>query len=255
MAQNDPRGMEAAPPSGTTGSRTGTESSGASAGSRSPPSQGTEESRTQTTVPVTTTPGAATSGREEQQQPRQSGGRLTRRESLDDPLASFFGGSPFSLFRRLSDDMDRLFFGGSQGVSNFGPFGGGRFMPHIDVEERDDRIIVRADLPGCRSEDFRVEIEDDALVIQGERRSHQEETKGGIRRAERSYGSFRRVIALPPGADIEAADARFDNGELEIEIPVQQQTKSRRLEVHSRGGTGPSSGTSGGTGTSETTRH
>lgn len=254
MAQNDPRGIEAAGQGGTTGSRTGTESSGVSAGSRSPASAGTEQSRTQTTIPVGTTPGAATPGREEQQQ-KQSGSRLAHRERWEgDPLGSFFGGSPFSLFRRLSDDMDRLFFGGSAGVSNFGPFGG-RFMPHIDVEERDDRIVVRADLPGCRPEDFKVDIEDDALVIQGERRSHQEETKGGIRRAERSYGSFRRVIALPPGANIEAADARFDNGELEIEIPVQQQTKSRRLEVHSSGGTGPSSGTAGGTGTSETTRH
>jgi HSP20 family protein len=254
MAQNDPRGMEAAGQSGTTGSKTGTESGGTSAGSRSPPSPGTEQSRTQTTVPVSTTAGAATSGREEQQQ-RQSGGRLTRREGWEsDPLSSFFGGSPFALFRRLSDDMDRLFFGGSQGVSNFGPFAG-RFMPHIDVEERDDKIVVRADLPGCKPEDFKVEIEDDALVIQGERRSHQEETKSGIRRSERSYGTFRRVIALPPGANIEAADARFDNGELEIEIPVQQQTKSRRLEVHSAGGSGPSSGTSGATGTSETTRH
>jgi|GEM_PF-237093 HSP20 family protein len=252
MAQNDPRGMEAAGQSGTTGSRSGTESSGGSAGSKTPATQGTEQSRTATGVPVTTTPGAS---RREEDQQKQSGGRLARREGWEsDPLGSFFGGSPFALFRRLSDDMDRLFFGGGQGVSNFGPFAG-RFMPHIDVEERDDRIVVRADLPGCRPEDFRVEIEDDALVIHGERRNQQEETKGGIRRSERSYGTFRRVIALPPGANIEAADARFDNGELEIEIPVQQQTKSRRLEVHSRAEAGPSSGTAGGTGTSETTRH
>ena len=234
MAQNE--GMEAAGQSGTTGaggSKTGSESSGARASTESAPSQAGEQTGTES--------GSVTS--------REQGSRLSRREGWEDQFSSFFGGSPFALFRRLSDDMDRLFFGGGQGLSNLVPFGG-RFMPHIDVEERDDRIVVRADLPGCRPEDFHVDIEDDALVLQGERRSHQEDTKGGIRRSERTYGSFRRVIPLPAGANTEAAEARFENGVLEIDIPVQQQSRSRRLEVRS----GTASGTSGST-PSEPTRH
>jgi HSP20 family protein len=222
MAQNE--GMEAAGRGGTSGS---SESTGSKAG-------------TETASQV-----GGITGRE----PTQQGSRLSRREGWEDQFTSFFGGSPFALFRRLSDDMDRLFFGGSQGLSTLAPFAG-RFMPHIDVEERDDRIVVRADLPGCRPEDFHVDIEDEALVIQGERRSQQEETRGGIRRSERSYGNFRRVIPLPPGANAEAADARFENGVLEIDIPVQQQSRSRRVEVRS----GTSGGTSGST-SSEPTHH
>jgi HSP20 family protein len=236
--------MEAAGPSGTTGSRT---SSGA------PESSRTQSSPTQTGGSTEARTSQESSGTGREQEPREAG-RIARREAWDDQLSSFFGGSPFALFRRLSDDMDRLFFGGSQGVSNFGPFGG-RFMPHIDVEERDDRVLVRADLPGCRPEDFHVDIEDDALVIQGERRAQQDETRGGIRRSERSYGSFRRVIALPPGANPEAADARFENGVLEISVPVQQQSRSRRLDVRSGGSSGPIPDGGSGTSGSDSTRH
>ncbi|HZJ56213.1 MAG TPA: Hsp20/alpha crystallin family protein [Myxococcaceae bacterium] len=251
MAQNE--GMEAAGPSGTTGSRTsGSESSGArtstpeSTGTRSSPSTSGEQGR----APDQTSTVAIT-GRE--QQPGQSGSRLSRRDVWDDPFGGFFGVSPFALFRKLSDDMERVFFGGGQGLGAVGF--GQRFIPNVDVEERDDRIVVRADLPGVKLDDFRVEIEDDALVLQGERRSEREDTRGGVRRFERSYGTFRRVIQLPRGANPEAAEAKFENGVLEIDIPLQQQSQSRRVEVKARsGGTSTSSGASSGSST-ETTRH
>lgn len=246
MAQNDPHGMEAAGPTGTTGSRT---PSG---------SPGTDPGRAQTAAPQspgtatgTATEGSGTTGPEQQTQP---GGRIARREGWDDPLGTFFSGSPFALFRRLSDDMERLFFGGGHGLGSFGALGV-RFMPNVDVEERDDRIIVRADLPGVNVDDFRVDIEDDALVLQGERRQVSEDTRGGVRRSERSYGSFRRVIPLPPGANPEAAEARFENGVLEIDIPRQQQSRSRRLDVRSGGSAGTSSGTGSATSSSDPTRH
>jgi HSP20 family protein len=220
MAQNEPHGIEAAGASGGTGST----------GSRGAASQGTEQGRSQ---PPTQSGG--TTVREEQE--GQTRGRLTRREGWDDQGSTLFS-SPFALFRRLSDDMDRLFFGGG----SVAPFGGvgGHFVPNVDVEEREGKILVRADLPGLRPEDFHVDIEEDALVLQGERRSERQEIRGGVRRVERSHGSFRRIIPLPPGANLEAADAHFENGVLEIEIPIQQQSKSRRLEVHSGSSTSSS---------------
>jgi len=222
MAQNEPQGMEAAGASGTTGSRGGTETGGGSGATRSGASQGTEQGRQ-------TTQAGGTTGREQEQ--GQARSRLSRWE---DQGGALFG-SPFALFRRLSDDMDRLFFGGPS-VGAFGGLGG-HFVPNIDVEERDEKILVRADLPGLRPDDFHVDIEENSLVLQGERRSEHEETRGGVRRVERSHGSFRRVIPLPQGANLEAADARFENGVLEIEIPLQPESKSRRLEIHSGGGT------------------
>jgi HSP20 family protein len=247
MAQNEKQGAGTESRNAAAGVTASAGTTGPSTPARGSPSTpsgsstGTETGSEQSRVTVES---ASTAGAGEQQ-----GGRLSRREGWDDPLASFFGGSPFALFRRLSDDMDRMFFGGTgQGLSPFGGFGG-RFMPNVDVEDRDDSLVVRADLPGIRLEDFQVAIEDDALVLQGERRNEREENRGGMRRVERSYGSFRRVIPLPPGANTDAAQARFENGVLEIVIPVQQQSRSRRLEVQA-GTTSTSSGSG-----SDPTRH
>ena len=230
MAQNDPQGMEAAGASGSTGSRAGTETGGSTGASKNAP-EGTEQGRTQTTKET---------GTGSDQQQGQVRGRLSRREGWEEqPVGPFFSGSPFAMFRRLSDDMDRLFFGGGPSLGAFSNLGG-RFVPNVDVEEHEDKILVRADLPGIRADDFRVDIEDDALVLQGERRIEREETHGGVRRVERSQGSFRRIIPLPQAANLEAAEARFENGVLEITIPIQKETKTRRLEVRS----GPPSGSS-----------
>ena len=233
MAQNERQGIEAAAQGGTSGTQPGG-TSGVPSGSAS-----TEQRRGSTTET-----GSTPSGREASETAR----RLSRSEGQE-PRTSLFGGaSPFALFRLLSDDMDRLFFGHGQG--QVGTFGGGHFMPQVDIFEHDDKLVVRADLPGVQPEDFRVDIEDDALVLQGERRDEHEDTRRGIRRFERSYGSFRRVIPLPPGANLENADARFENGVLQIEIPLQQ-TKSRRLEVRSGSSKGePTAGKS-----SDPTRH
>jgi HSP20 family protein len=147
--------------------------------------------------------------------------------------------------------MERLFFGGgTHGQGPLGAFGGARFTPQVDIEEHDDKLVVRADLPGVQPDDFRVDIEDDALVIQGERRDERDDSRRGIRRFERSYGAFRRVVPLPAGANVENADARFENGVLQIEIPVQQ-SKSRRLDIHA----GSSKETPSGTKSSDPTRH
>jgi HSP20 family protein len=235
MAQNEGQGIEAAGRRGGGTADAATEGSGStgSTGSTPPPVTGKAEAdqvRVERTSP----------GKD------QSEGRLSRREGWDD-FTGFFGGSPFALFRRLSEDMDRLFFGsGGQGLGTLSGFGA-RFLPHVDVSERDGKLLINADLPGVRLEDFRVEVEDQALVLEGERKNQQEDTRGGVRRLERTYGSFRRVIPLPPGTNVDAAQARFDNGVLEITIPLQQEARTRRLEVQS-GGTG---GATGG----DTTKH
>jgi HSP20 family protein len=74
----------------------------------------------------------------------------------------------------------------------------------------------------------KVEIADDALVLEGERKFEREENRGDIRRTELQYGHFYRSIPLPEGANAEQAHARFENGVLEITIPVPQQESNRR---------------------------
>lgn len=66
------------------------------------------------------------------------------------------------------------------------------------------------------------------LTIQGERKSEHEEKQGNVQRTERQYGSFFRTVPLPEGADLEHANAKFENGLLEVSVPVPQQKENRR---------------------------
>ncbi len=136
-----------------------------------------------------------------------------------------FSSNPFSLMRRMTEEMDRVIheFGLERDSGNRAGW-----SPAIEVTERDGKYNVRAELPGLSPDDVRVEVINDALVIQGERKVEHEEKDGGVQRTERQYGLFYRSIPLPEGADTEHANAKFQNGMLEVTIPVPQQKENRR---------------------------
>jgi HSP20 family protein len=136
----------------------------------------------------------------------------------------FFRSSPFSIFRRMSDEMERML--GEYGVHR--GEGKGAWSPAIEVSHQNDKFLVRAELPGLKPEDVKLEITDEAITMEGERREEHEETQGGRHMTERRYGQFYRSIPLPEGANGEQARARFDNGVLEISVPVQEQANKRR---------------------------
>src|SRR5215470_759705 len=103
--------------------------------------------------------------------------------------------SPLALMRRFTERMDRLFEDFRLGVPRLGlPLEGREvgWMPSVEVVERGGRLVVRADLPGLTKDDVKVEVRDDALCIQGERRQERKEKRQGIYRSERTYGSFYR---------------------------------------------------------------
>src|SRR5438067_9062012 len=147
---------------------------------------------------------------------RERGGAGLSRSRGWDPFGSSlmpldpFTANPFSLMRRMSEEMDRTFgrfFGQAAG-------GGGLsgWYPAVDVTERNGQLQVHAELPGLKPEDVKVEVTDDSLVIQGERKSEHEENQGGVYRSERRYGQFYREIPLPEGAKADEAKAQVNNG-------------------------------------------
>lgn len=138
--------------------------------------------------------------------------------------SSEFLSSPFSLMRRFSEEMDRTlsrFFSREDTGESF-------WSPAVEVTETSGQLQVHADLPGLKPEDVRVEVANDKLIIQGERKYEQEEKKKGFYRSERHYGQFYRAIPLPEGASTDQAKARFNNGVLEISLPVPEQKTNRR---------------------------
>jgi HSP20 family protein len=157
--------------------------------------------------------------------------------------------SPFTLMRRMMEDMDRVYdelgFGGvlprSGGAMDplrswAGSTRSDLWYPQIEVTESDGRLLVKADLPGMTKDDVRIEVTDDTLTISGERRQERREERGGRDYTERSYGSFTRSIALPPGVNGQDCEASFEHGVLEITVPLPKQAKrAHTLEIRPRG--------------------
>jgi len=107
------------------------------------------------------------------------------------------------------------------------------WAPRIDITQRNNEMVIRADLPGMNKDDVKVDVTDEAITIQGERHRERDDEHGGIYRTERSYGSFYRSIPLPEGAMVDQAKASFRNGVLEITMPAppEQVNRGRRLEI------------------------
>jgi HSP20 family protein len=170
--------------------------------------------------------------------PRESQ-RLTRRA----PVSTV--GTSSIMFDRLADEINRVFddfgFGREWLAPRWEPrlsmpvrgAAGSFWAPVIEVYQRNDEFVVRADLPGLKKEDVKIDVTDNALTIQGERRQEEETERRGVYRSERSYGSFYRTIPLPEGAITDQAKATFNSGVLEITMPAppDQFTRGRRLEI------------------------
>ncbi len=109
----------------------------------------------------------------------------------------------------------------------------GAWAPRIEAFQKGDRYIVRAELPGLKKDDVQVELTDDAITIQGERREEREEEREGYYHTEREYGQFYRSIPLPEGVISESAQATFKNGVLEVSMqaPPAEASRGRRLEI------------------------
>lgn len=163
--------------------------------------------------------------------------------------AIFEGRSPFSVVRRMMEDMDRLFENFDSARSLLPALQGsllpalqgrrqgwslGTWMPEVEVSERDGKLLVSADLPGMRQEDIDLELRDDALILRGQRNEEREEQRSNVSYSERSYGSFVRTIALPTGVKPDDVEATFQNGVLQVALPLPQESSRRRIEI--RGG-------------------
>ncbi|MGE3179664.1 MAG: Hsp20/alpha crystallin family protein, partial [Vicinamibacterales bacterium] len=152
------------------------------------------------------------------------------------------GGGSLTALQRFADDVDRMFeemgfprawalpaiLSSSADASRERP----AWMPPIDVIQKEDQLVIKADLPGMTRDDLSIEVSGDTLTIQGERKSDREEQRNGVYRQERTYGRFCRTILLPEGAITDQCQATFSDGVLEITLPVPpESTRHRRIEI------------------------
>lgn len=141
---------------------------------------------------------------------------------------------PFWALGRMTADFDRIFEeAGWPAFRTRGITTKAAWSPKLDLFEKDNRLIARAELPGLKAEDVKVEVEEGSLTISGERKYEAEETKKDFYRCERDYGTFYRAFPIPEGVNVGAITATFENGILEVTVPlpVRAEVKPRTIAV------------------------
>ncbi len=107
----------------------------------------------------------------------------------------------------------------------------GGWVPPVDVIDRENEVLLRADLPGVDQKDIEVTAEEGRLTIRGERKEEKEVKGESYYRAERWAGKFSRSVVLPPGVDAAKIKATFKNGVLEVQLPKTKEAKETKIEI------------------------
>ena len=103
--------------------------------------------------------------------------------------------------------------------------------PSVDLYEKDDEIVVKAELPGLTKDDIQVSLADNILTIKGEKKKEEEDDGKDYYRSERVYGMFTRTLPLTAEVNPEKINATFKNGVLEIRLPKSEAAKKKAINV------------------------
>jgi HSP20 family protein len=108
------------------------------------------------------------------------------------------------------------------------------WAPAIDVFEKEDKFVVKAELPGMKEEDINISVVGDTLTIKGERKAESEVKEDNYYYCERSYGSFSRSIAIPSNVDAQKIEANYEDGVLEVSLPKTLKVKPKKISVSAK---------------------
>ena len=134
---------------------------------------------------------------------------------------------PFRDMRGLQSEMNRMFSDRFHGEEAFGT----AWNPKIDIYENAESMVLEAELPGMKSEDFDLSFENNVLTLKGERRFEKHDDGDNYHRVERAYGEFSRSFTLPHTVTVENAKAEFENGMLTVTLRKREETKARKIEI------------------------
>jgi HSP20 family protein len=107
----------------------------------------------------------------------------------------------------------------------------GTWAPLVDIVENGDDLVISAELPGLEQEDVDISIENNTLVLRGERKRKMEFAEKDAYRLERTFGAFTRSFTLPRTVDSARISASYKNGVLELTLPKLEQAKQRKIEI------------------------
>ncbi len=138
---------------------------------------------------------------------------------------------PFRSFKPFYGDFDRLFDEAARGITPEGVSASGTWHPSVDVYETENSYVLKAELPGINKEDIKIDINNNALTLQGEKKFEEKVEKDKYVRIERRYGSFSRAFTLSEKMDKENITANYKDGVLEVTLPKKEEAKPKEIKV------------------------
>jgi HSP20 family protein len=138
---------------------------------------------------------------------------------------------PFRELKTLQDEMNRLFMTSLPRGFGEEDMASGGWSPSVDIFESEKEIVLEAELPGMKREEFDVSIENNVITLKGERKFERKNEGDNYHRVERAYGSFTRSFSLPRTVSADGTTAEFKHGVLRVTLPKKDETSARKIEV------------------------
>jgi len=137
---------------------------------------------------------------------------------------------PFRELAAMQDRMSRLF--GDVYLRDEDTGFRGTWAPAVDIFETENHdLVLKAELPGMNREDIEVTVENNTLVLKGQKKFEAEVKDENYRRIERSYGQFNRSFTLPTTVDASKVSADYKNGVLTVKLPFREEAKPRTINI------------------------
>jgi len=135
--------------------------------------------------------------------------------------------NPIRNFVSVQDELDRVFGRTWRTDEN----GARVWQAPVDVEEQPDRYTLHLELPGLKLEDIKITLEDNTLVIRGEKTRTEEQKNATYHRLERVYGTFERTFSLTHAVKSDKIEATYRDGVLEVSVPKAEEAKAREIPI------------------------
>ncbi len=139
-----------------------------------------------------------------------------------------YQGRPLAELRDQFDSLFDRFL--TRWAEPFEELGLGRFWA-ADLEENDQEVVVKAEVPGFEPSELDVQVSGNVLTLKAEKKEERKSKGGNGHHEEQRYRTFHRSVALPPGTNPDQIEARYKNGVLEVHVPKSEEAKGKRIPV------------------------
>lgn len=135
-------------------------------------------------------------------------------------------------FIEIQDKITRIFESAFPHLRSYEAEFQNYWFPAVDIYEDKENYILWIDLPGVEKDNINLKVEENSLIIKGGRKSPADTEKQNYLKAERQMGNFYRSFTLPRHIDIDAIQAKYDNGVLQLKIPKKTEVKSKEIKIN-----------------------